>query len=134
MTKQRFLVLEIVNHAHNHLTAEEIYTAALERMPSMARATVYNNLNALTDQGAIRRVKLHGQPDRYDRVLAPHDHLICDVCGRLADVYVGDLLAELTRRMGREISSYDLNIHYICDTCQNANVDSVLSSHDTKTN
>ena len=68
MTKQRQLILNIVNRSCGHPTAEDIFLAAREAMPGIAFATVYNNLNALTQLKLIRRVLMHGGPDCYDRV------------------------------------------------------------------
>jgi len=118
MTRQRALIYEIVKSSAGHLTAEEIFAAAHGMMPSMVRATVYNNLNALTEQGLIRRVRAAGEPDRYDRNLAEHDHLICERCGAISDITIGDLKQELSDRAGIEITGYELNLHYICPACR----------------
>lgn len=118
MTKQRALIYQIVKESSRHLTAEEIFALALAKMPSIVRATVYNNLNALTEQGLIRRVKAFGQPDRYDRNLSEHDHLICEGCGKISDITIGDLKQELSERAGIEITGYELNLHYLCPACR----------------
>jgi Fe2+ or Zn2+ uptake regulation protein len=117
MTKQRRLVYDIVRSTGEHPDAERVYRAAKERLPSIAMATVYNNLNALTEQGLLRRVRIPGRPDCYDRTTAPHDHLLCDGCGVLRDADFGGLLKELRRRSGLEIVSYDLTAHYLCPAC-----------------
>ena len=120
MTKQRTLIYQIMMKSTGHLTAEEIFALAKAEMPSIVRATVYNNLNALTEQGLIRRVKAFGQPDHYDRNLSAHDHLICEGCGKISDVTVGDLKKELSERAGIEITGYELNLHYLCPACRKA--------------
>lgn len=117
MTKQRELICRIVQNTDRHLTAEEIFVLAREQMPSIVRATVYNNLSFLTENGMLRRIRIYGGPDRYDRVLAPHEHLICDRCGRLTDLTVGDLINMLKKKTGLEITGYELNLHYICPEC-----------------
>ncbi len=91
---------------------------AKEKMPKMVIATVYNNINALTSMGAIRRVTVHGEPDRYDNVRIPHEHLKCDKCGMICDVLMGNMLDELREKTGINITSYELNMHYICDKCR----------------
>ena len=48
MTKQRKLILDIINSSDRHLTAEEVFFIAKEQMPGIAMATVYNNLNYLS--------------------------------------------------------------------------------------
>ena len=41
MTRQRALILEILQHSPKHLTADEIFAIAREKMPGIARGTVY---------------------------------------------------------------------------------------------
>ncbi|MGN1014556.1 MAG: Fur family transcriptional regulator [Butyricicoccus sp.] len=118
MTKQRQLILSIIQQSEKHLSAEEIYVLAREQMPSIVLATVYNNLNVLTEQNLIRRVNMHGQRAYYDKNVIPHDHIICDCCGEMADIEVGDLLPLLRERSGVDIISYELNLHYICENCK----------------
>lgn len=108
----------IVSHSTKHLSADEVLVAARRQDDGIARATVYNNLNALTKQGLIRRVQLLGQPDRYDRVMKPHDHLICDRCGAISDISFGDVLGNLSKESGLALTGYELNAHYICDNCR----------------
>jgi len=117
MTKQRQTVLDVVRQADAHMTADEIWAAARRRLPHIVQATVYNSLNYLTAQGLIRRVRILGQPDRYDRVLTRHDHLICDRCGRIKDTDLGDVKAKLARQTGLQVTGYELTVHYICDDC-----------------
>ncbi len=118
MTKQRRLILDTVNRSMDHPTAEEIFLRAKAQMPSIVLATVYNNLNALTAQGQIRRVHSYGSPDRYDNVKIAHDHLVCDCCGSMSDIVVRDFVQEIQSETGIYVTSYELNIHYICENCQ----------------
>lgn len=80
-------------------------------------ATVYNNLAALTRDGLIRRIKIYGRADCYDKTRTAHDHLICDCCGRLTDIGLGNFSEELERRLSVHVQSYELNVHYICKEC-----------------
>ncbi len=120
MTRQRQLILDIINGSHIHPTAEQIFFLAKQQMPKIVLATVYNNINALTDQGLIRRVTVHGEPDRYDSSHIVHEHLKCDKCGELCDIFMGNMLQELREKSGINISSYELNMHYICDKCRSS--------------
>lgn len=47
MTRQRALILEILQHSPKHLTADEIFAIAREKMPGIARRTVYGNLKLM---------------------------------------------------------------------------------------
>lgn len=118
MTRQKALILEIVENTTEHPTAERIFALAKERMPSIVMATVYNNLNALTEEGRIRRISVAGEADRYDNIRLPHEHLRCEICGALRDIPMADLLPELQERTGIELTGYRLELRYHCDACR----------------
>lgn len=103
------------------MTAEQIYDLLKQRYPTVSRATVYNNLNKLCDLELIRRISVEGAVDRYDRI-AKHDHLVCQKCGRLADITLEDLTAPLRDQIGEDFLYYDLKIFYICPACRKENL------------
>ena len=55
MTRQRALILEILQHSPKHLTADEIFAIAREKMPGIARGTVYRNLKLMEQAMEIAR-------------------------------------------------------------------------------
>lgn len=118
MTKQRELIYTIIQNSDRHLSADEVYIQAKRQMPGIVLATVYNSLNYLTEKGMIRRIRIYGDSDRYDHVLTMHEHLICDRCGELSDITLGDLQQTLRNKTGIEITGYELNLHYICPKCR----------------
>lgn len=118
-TRQRTLILNIVKNNHGHLSADEIYILARNEMPGIALATVYNNLNTLYNTGQIGKVKIPDSADLYDRSPILHDHLICSKCKSVKDVTIPDFLNHLREVIGEEITSYDLNLQYICKKCKN---------------
>lgn len=110
-------ILEIVENSRSHMTAEQIFEQLRQSCPQVVLATVYNNLNRLWKEGRIRKVSVEGSPDRYDRILR-HDHLVCKRCGRLLDIDLGDLTAQLERQVGFSILAYDLKLLYLCEGCR----------------
>ena len=117
MTKYGTKILEIVSACRSHMTAEEIFDTLRRTYPAVVLATVYNNLNRLLQEGLIRKVSVEGMPDRYDRIQR-HDHLVCKGCGRLLDIDLGDLTAQLEENAGISILSYDLKLMYLCENCK----------------
>jgi Fe2+ or Zn2+ uptake regulation protein len=92
VTAQRLAVLRAVS-ASPHRTADDIDKVVRAEIGSISRQAVYDALGTLTDKGVLRRIQPAGSPARYeDRVGDNHHHLICRVCGRMADVdcAVGD--------------------------------------------
>lgn len=117
MKKYRVKIQEIIENSHSHPTAEEVFRLLRETFPQVARATVYNNLNALCEAGLVRKVSVQGMPDRYDRIRR-HDHLVCKACGRLVDLDLSDLTHQLQRQVSVPFLSYDLKLVYLCEQCQ----------------
>ena len=120
MTKQRQLILDILNKSDRHLTADEIFFLAKLKMPSIAMATIYNNLNAMHEAGVINRLHIDGTADCFDKIVEPHDHLLCDRCGRITDLHLPSLSQSIESHLGFEIEDYDLTVHYICPECKGA--------------
>lgn len=118
MTRQRALILEILQDNPKHLTADEIFVIARGRMPGIARGTIYRNLKLMEQAGQIARLEMPEGPDRYDRTANPHAHLYCDACGDLQDLPVIGLVREIESAIGTEVRSYQLTIHYICPACR----------------
>lgn len=77
MTRQREAVMQTVLSSPRHMTADEVFEAAQARLPGISRATVYRNLGLMERDGQVRRVRMACASDRFDRVLAPHDHIRC---------------------------------------------------------
>ncbi|MGM9665662.1 MAG: Fur family transcriptional regulator [Eubacteriales bacterium] len=117
MTKYERAVYRLVTESCGHLSAGEIYKQLQESMPQIAQATVYNNLNKLTDAGLIRKISMEGMPDRYDAVYK-HDHLVCERCGKLTDILFDDITASLKNQLGQDFLFYDLKVFYVCPECR----------------
>jgi len=120
MTKQRELILNILKQSDRHLTADEIFFLAKLKMPSIAMATIYNNLNAMHEAGIINRLHIDGVADCFDKITDPHDHLLCVRCGKITDIRLPRLAEELERELATEIEDYELTVHHICAECRRA--------------
>ncbi len=118
MTKQRELIMSILKQSDRHLTADEIFFLAKLKMPSIAMATIYNNLNAMNDAGVINRLHIDGVADCFDKITESHNHLLCDGCGKISDIRLPALGEEIERTLGTEIVDFELTVHYICPACK----------------
>ena len=119
MTRQRQLILDIINSSYAHLTAEGVYTEARQKMPKISLGTVYRNLGLLAQNGEIRRIVLENQPDRYDRRFPGHDHFVCPDCGAVRDI-PAEMSMEKTieRKLKMKPDSYELTVKIVCDECK----------------
>ena len=91
-TARRLVVAEMLG-ATSHLSAEDV-TAAIQRdHPEIHLTTVYRTLESLETMGIVAHTHLgHGAAVYHLGEL--HQHLACEVCGRLIDV-PASLLDEL---------------------------------------
>ncbi len=122
MKNHRKLILDIIKSSDGHMKAEEIFLKAKQLQPSIAVGTVYRNLGLMAEAGEIRKISILNAPDRYDKTLLPHEHLICRNCGELSDITVFDLKEYMEKQTGIKILGYELNLIYICDKCKNRGV------------
>jgi Fe2+ or Zn2+ uptake regulation protein len=84
-TMQKQVVLNVVTNMRFHPSAEEVYEKVSENFPTISLATVYRNLNALSDEGKIQKIYIANHPDRFDFNLSKHTHCVCSVCSRVFD-------------------------------------------------
>ena len=112
-TKQRNLILEIINNSTVHLIAEDIYKLAREKIPNISLGTVYRNLNFLLDQGSIRKIKINSI-DHVDNVKKFHNHFICTKCNTIYDVFEKE---SITNNTCGKVMSYEIIYKGICNKC-----------------
>lgn len=120
-TKQRDLILSIVENSCDHPTAEMIYDRARKEIPSLSLGTVYRNLSLLVGQGKIRHVVIPSGSDRYDKTVCTHAHLHCKVCNGVIDVGEGlnDKIARSVESLsGCKIETTDIIFVGICPECK----------------
>ena len=87
LTAPRLTVLDVVESEGKHRDADFIFTAARQRLGSLSRQAVYDNLNALVAVGIVRRIEPAGRPALYEtRVGDNHHHLVCRHCQAIVDV------------------------------------------------
>ena len=119
-TIQCALVLEAVNRLHCHATADEVYDAIIKEHPTIGRATVYRNLNRLSETGKIRKLEIPDGPDRFDHLLHEHYHVKCIKCGRVFDVdmdYITDLVEKVKDTHGFQFTGHNIIFTGICPEC-----------------
>src|ERR1700716_1228624 len=87
MTVQRRLVLDALQRARHHVTAEDIATRIRARHPQIDPSTVYRNLEALEELGYVTHTHLDDRVTRWHRAdTHPHGHLVCRVCGTETEI------------------------------------------------
>ena len=120
LTKQREVVLQVIRDAHEHLTANEVFTAAKGLLPTISFATVYNSLRYLKDSGRIAEIGFGNGASRYDRTTHRHDHAICTKCGKLVDIEMEvptDILKKAARQSKFKPETLEFTLRGKCPDC-----------------
>lgn len=123
MTVQRRLVLEALQRARHHITADDIARRIRARHPQIDPSTVYRNLEALEELGYVTHTHFDDRVTRWHRSDAErHGHLVCRSCGAEEELPIR-LLEPLGRRLRDEHGFHADLAHSaivgICKTCSN---------------
>lgn len=123
VTAQRLAVYRAVAEDLRHPSAESVYARVHPQLPMLSLATVYRILESLEGEALVRRVSTTGGVARYDANLAPHQHLVCRVCGTMTD-HDSPALAATPLPAGPVpgfvIEEMDIRLVGRCDRCRGA--------------
>ncbi len=120
-TKQRRAIREIFTRERRPLSTDEVLVAGRMLVPSLGIATVYRNINSLSDEGWIHSVELPGEPARYERCGKPHHHhFICRGCGSAFDVASCPEDVERLAPPGFAVDAHELVLYGHCPGCRKA--------------
>ena len=117
-TRQNAAIRAAIAAAGRPLSPAEVLKEARRHVAALGLATVYRNLKALVDEGAIEVVTLPGEAPRYEAAdHGHHHHFRCDVCQRVFDVHQcpGDL-ARLAPP-GFIVDRHEITLYGRCSDC-----------------
>jgi Fur family transcriptional regulator, ferric uptake regulator len=125
LTRQRRALLEVMDQAEQHLTADAILERAQKIDPRVHRVTVYRTLEMLKRYGLLDELDLlhirgHGH---YYESHGPRDHIhvACLRCGKVREVE-SDLFEQLKRQIahdtGIKITVSRAEIGGYCEACR----------------
>jgi len=121
LTPQRDAVLQVILAREDHPTANDIFEAARQRLPTISYATVYNSLRYLKEAGLVLEIKFGDSASRYDRETDRHDHAICNSCGKLVDFdlpQTAELMQAAARKSRFKPESVHLTLRGLCVDCR----------------
>jgi Fe2+ or Zn2+ uptake regulation protein len=119
MTPQRRAIVEYLQYATHHPTADEVMKAVNEKFPMTSRATVYNTLNWLKDAGFVKEV-FEGSIVRFDPNTSDHHHFVCRRCGRVEDIEsesLGSLMLD-SLPGNHMVENFEVILRGLCVDCQ----------------
>ncbi len=125
LTRQRRVLLEVMDQAERHLNADSILERAQKIDPRVHRVTVYRTLEMLKRHGLLDELDLlhiHGHGHYYESH-GPRDHIhvACLRCGKVREVE-SDLFEQLKRQIekdtGIKITVSRAEIGGYCESCR----------------
>lgn len=125
LTRQRQILLDLIDKSGQHLDAERLFQMAKEVDPKLNRVTVYRTLKLLKTGGLVDELDLmhYGGDQHYyeTRMKQEHAHVICLRCGRVEEFF-GEPLQKLRRQVeahfGFQILIARTEIGGYCSHCQ----------------
>ncbi|MCM1982264.1 Fur family transcriptional regulator [Lyngbya confervoides] len=111
VSRQRRLILELLWQDTDHLTAREIYDRLNQNEQKIGHTSVYQNLEALTQQGIIECVE-RSEGRLYGNISHAHSHVNCLDTEQIIDVFVElppELIAQIEERTGTTITDYRID-------------------------
>ncbi|MDD4874601.1 MAG: Fur family transcriptional regulator [Dehalococcoidales bacterium] len=122
ITPQRIMILEAVEDAENHISAEEIYIFVCARYPNVNISTVYRTLELLKELELVTETDFGDGRVRYHSIKkGHHHHLVCQKCGGIIDVdesVFAPLRESLSGKYGFEADIHHLAIFGTCKKCK----------------
>jgi Fur family ferric uptake transcriptional regulator len=105
LTRQRQILLELIDQTGQHLDAERLFQLAKEKDPKLNRVTVYRTLKMLKAGGMVDELDLmHHEGDQHyyeTRLKQEHAHVICLRCGKVEEFF-----GEPLQRLRKQIESH----------------------------
>lgn len=140
LTRQRQLLLDLLEKSGRHLDADNLYKLANELDPKLNRVTVYRTLKLLKEGGLIDELDLmHFEGDQHyyeTRSKQEHAHIICLRCGKVEEFF-GDPLQKLRRQVeshfGFQILIARTEIGGYCAHCQLMRVQEIEAAREAGT-
>ncbi len=125
LTRQRQVLLDLIDQSGRHLDAEGLYHLAKERDPKINRVTVYRTLKMLKQGGLVDELDLmhyNGEQHYYEtRMKQEHAHVVCLRCGKVQEFFgepIQKLRGQIERSLGFQIVIARTEVGGYCSECQ----------------
>ena len=123
-TIQRAVVLEILESAGGHMTAEEVAKEVESRRLALNRSTVYRTLETLAEVGVVKATRI-GRAIHYELSQDGDDHhhlrcVDCNVMVHLDAVEVDRVLGRSARKSGFLVTDIQVMVNGLCAVCAKA--------------
>jgi Fur family transcriptional regulator, ferric uptake regulator len=113
LSRQRRSILELLWEAQEHLSARQIYDRLNQQGKEIGHTSVYQNLEALSQQGIIECVE-RSDGRLYGHVSDSHSHINCLDTDQILDIRIElpqDFVAAIEQQTGMKITDYRIDFY-----------------------
>jgi Fur family transcriptional regulator, ferric uptake regulator len=113
LSRQRRYILELLWQASDHLSARDIYDRLNRQGKEIGHTSVYQNLEALSEQGVIECIE-RADGRLYGNISDAHSHVNCLDTRQIIDVHVAlpeALIAQIEAQTGVRITEYRIDFY-----------------------
>ena len=118
MTDLNRQILDMIQNSDGHLSASEAFDLARSQGIDVSLSSMYRILNSLYEKGYISKFITENKIEVYDKTLSEHGHMICEKCGKTADIKLNNFKKVLSKELKCDVTAYKLTISYICPSCK----------------
>ena len=120
-TKQKNAIRAQLAACDDFISAQDLHRRLKDLGSRIGLATVYRQLNALAEAGAVDTIRLDGQ--QLFRLCGDdvhHHHMVCTKCGRTVEIESPgeSWLRGLASKHGFVIASHTIEVFGLCSNCQ----------------
>jgi Fur family peroxide stress response transcriptional regulator len=121
LTPQRVELVRLIASSEGHPSAAQLYAKIKTQFPTMSHATVYKTLALLKEMGQVLEIDLRDDSHYDGNHPAPHPHLVCMRCNKIAD---GDMelapaaVKALEKHSGYQIIRSQITFYGLCPECR----------------
>jgi Fe2+ or Zn2+ uptake regulation protein len=121
-TRQKQLILTILREADRPMSINEVYSQVVLSLPTIAKSTIYRNIDSLLNQNLIDKYHFNDNEVFYRIKTDTNEHkhvVICDDCKKVFDLPSCPIhaLEDAMEEEGFIIKEHQIQINGICKTC-----------------
>lgn len=120
-SKKREAILAAIRGTSCHPSAEWVYRQLKPRHPDLSLGTVYRNLAFFLERGQVKSVGVVQGQERFDAVVTPHSHFVCNCCGSVLDlpgIQPEEALGRaVSQQYGLSVERHELTFYGLCTGC-----------------
>ena len=120
-SKQREVILDIMQKTKAHPTAEAVYEAVRKVIPNISLGTVYRNLSRLAEENTIIKLGIGNGKEHFDGNTDLHYHIVCLDCNSIYDIEdapLPELNYWAAKTFKGDIHKHSVTFFGVCEACK----------------